>query len=42
MAAGCERVAIKLYEGGRHEMHNERNRDEVFADLAAFLEDALK
>lgn len=42
VAAGCERVAIKLYAGGRHEMHNELNRDEVFADLAAFLEDALK
>ena len=41
VAAGCEHVAIKLYAGGRHEMHNELNRDEVFADLVAFLEGAL-
>jgi alpha-beta hydrolase superfamily lysophospholipase len=40
--AGCERVAIKLYAGGRHEMHNELNSDEVFADLTAFLEGALQ
>jgi alpha-beta hydrolase superfamily lysophospholipase len=40
--AGCERVVLKLYEGGRHEMHNETNRDEVFADILTFLEDALQ
>lgn len=39
--AGCERVALKLYEGGRHEMHNEINRDEVFGDIIRFLEEAL-
>ncbi len=37
---GCD-VTLKLYEGGRHEMHNEINRDEVFADLLAFLDSAL-
>jgi alpha-beta hydrolase superfamily lysophospholipase len=42
VAAGCERVAIKLYPDGRHEMHNELNSDEVFADLVAFLEGALQ
>ena len=42
VAAGCERAAIKLYAGGRHEMHNELNCDEVFADLVAFLEGALQ
>ena len=42
LAAGCERVAIKLYAGGRHEMHNELNSDEVFADLVSFLEGALQ
>lgn len=41
LAAGCETVSLKLYAGGRHEMHNELNRDEVFADLVAFLEEAL-
>ncbi len=39
--AGCERTVLKLYEGGRHEMHNETNRDEVFADILTFLEGAL-
>ena len=41
LAAGCN-VQLKLYEGGRHEMHNEINRDEVFADLVAYLEEILK
>ncbi len=31
---------LKLYEGGRHEMHNETCRDEVFADLLAFSDNA--
>ncbi|MBQ8356509.1 MAG: lysophospholipase [Clostridia bacterium] len=42
VAAGCEQVSLKLYPEGRHEMHNECNRDKVFADLTAFLEDVLK
>ncbi|MBR7112100.1 MAG: lysophospholipase [Clostridia bacterium] len=33
---GCN-VTQKLYPGGRHEMHNEENRDEVFADIMDFL-----
>ena len=39
--AGCN-VALQLYEGGRHEMHNELNADEVFADLTAYLEENVK
>lgn len=39
--AGCGRVALRLYQDGRHEMHNEINRDEVFADLVAYLEEVL-
>lgn len=39
-AAGAD-VTLKLYEGGRHEMHNETNCDEVFADLLAFLNGVL-
>ncbi len=39
-AAGCN-VKLKLYALGRHEMHNELNRDEVFDDLVAFLEEIL-
>lgn len=29
---------IKLYEGGRHEMLNELNRDEVYRDVLLFIE----
>lgn len=38
--AGCD-VRLKLYENGRHEMHNETNRDEVFTDLIAYLEEII-
>ena len=31
---------VQLYENGRHEMHNELNRDEVFRGIAAFLRSA--
>ncbi|MNJ72938.1 hypothetical protein D3C77_696600 [compost metagenome] len=31
-------VEVKLYPGGRHEMLNETNRDEVMSDLASWLE----
>jgi alpha-beta hydrolase superfamily lysophospholipase len=34
---GVTDVTHKLYPGGRHEMVNERNRDEVIADLVAWL-----
>ncbi|MFP5383832.1 MAG: alpha/beta fold hydrolase, partial [Gammaproteobacteria bacterium] len=36
--AGLENVTLKLYEGGRHEMLNETNRDEVLADLAGWID----
>ncbi|MBR6727076.1 MAG: lysophospholipase [Clostridia bacterium] len=39
--AGCN-VTLRLYEGGRHEMHNELNADEVFADLVAYLKENVK
>lgn len=38
--AGCN-ARLLLYPGGRHEMHNESNRDQVFADLIAYLEEIL-
>lgn len=41
LKAGCERVTLKLYPDARHEPHNEINRDEVFADLIAYLEEVL-
>ena len=37
-AEGCN-VRLKLYEGGRHEMHNETNRDEVLSDSIAFAKE---
>jgi alpha-beta hydrolase superfamily lysophospholipase len=39
--AGVERVDTRYYEGGRHEMLNETNRDQVMADALAWLLDAL-
>ena len=34
---GHDRVTLKLYQGGRHEMHNETNRQEVLTDIVAFF-----
>lgn len=39
--AGIARVDTLYYEGGRHEMLNETNRDEVTADIVAWVEDVL-
>jgi alpha-beta hydrolase superfamily lysophospholipase len=39
-AAGVQRIDTHYYAGGRHEMFNETNRDEVIARLIAWL-DAL-
>ena len=35
--AGMKDVAVKLYEGARHELFNEINREEVVGDLTAWL-----
>ena len=40
--AGMKNVTVKLYEGGRHEMFNEINRDEVTADLIGWLDEKVK
>lgn len=34
---GLENVQLKLYEGKRHEVLNETNRDEVYSDILKFL-----
>ena len=39
--AGLGRVEHKYYPGGRHEMLKETNRDEVTADLLAWLESVV-
>jgi alpha-beta hydrolase superfamily lysophospholipase len=36
--AGLKDVTVRIYPEGRHEMHNEKNRSEVFADLAGWME----
>lgn len=36
-AAGLQNLEVKVYPGGRHEMLNETNRDEVVVDLLAWL-----
>ncbi len=41
LEASGHNVEFKLYEGGRHEMLNEVNRDEVFRDVLLFLETVI-
>ncbi|CAN5530942.1 alpha/beta hydrolase [soil metagenome] len=40
-AAGLTRLTTRIYSDGRHEMLNEINRDEVTADLIAWVEGVL-
>lgn len=37
LEAGMKDVSIKIYPGGRHEMLNEINKDEVYTDILAWL-----
>ena len=39
--AGMRSVDLKLYPGCRHELLNETNRDQVYADLLSWLESKL-
>lgn len=39
--AGISDVTMKLYQGARHELLNESNRDEVYADVISWLEARL-
>lgn len=39
--AGLKHVQVKLYEGARHELLNETNREDVTRDLLIWLEDQL-
>lgn len=36
--AGLENIELKLYEGGRHELLNETNRQEVMQDIYGWIE----
>ena len=40
--AGMERVELKLYPGGRHEMLNEINKEQVYDDVLQFLQRCLE
>ena len=40
-AGGVQRIDKLYYAGGRHEMLNETNRDEVTSDIIAWLKDTL-
>ena len=35
--SGVQDVTVKLYENGRHEMHNEPNREEVFQNMLDWM-----
>ncbi|MCM1192822.1 MAG: lysophospholipase [Butyrivibrio sp.] len=40
-AVGVENISLKLYEGGRHELLNETNRDEVMQDVFRWIEETV-
>ena len=39
--AGVKDITLKLYNGGRHEMLNELNKDEVYTDILNWVENKL-
>jgi len=39
---GLSRIEVKWYPGGRHEMFNETNADEVVADLVTWVQECIK
>ncbi len=41
-AVGVGDVTVKLYPGGRHEMFNEKERGQVWADLIAWMDQRMK
>lgn len=40
--AGCGHVRLKLYPGGRHEMLNEHNWQDVYAELLSWFDQQIK
>ena len=42
LLAGAGNVRLKMYEGARHELFKETNRQEVFSDIAAFVEEIAR
>ena len=41
LEAGLGHVELKLYEGGRHELLNETNREEVMEDIRCWIENTV-
>jgi alpha-beta hydrolase superfamily lysophospholipase len=39
--AGLSNISVKIYSGGRHEMLNETNREEVYRDVLAWIQSKL-
>ena len=39
---GVSSVTLRLYEGARHELHHETNRQEFFSDLVTYLAEVVK
>ena len=37
LVRGVADLKLKMYDGARHELFNESNREDVFADIAAWL-----
>ena len=37
-----ENVRLKMYDGARHELLNETNRDEITSDVIGWMESELK
>jgi len=42
LAAGLAQVDMQLYQDGRHEMLNEHNRQQVYADLYRWINARLQ
>ena len=40
-SVGMQNVTVRLYPGARHELFNEVNRDEVYADLISWIQQVL-
>lgn len=39
--AGLENISLKMYQGGRHELLNEINRDEIMQDIYDWMRDTV-
>jgi alpha-beta hydrolase superfamily lysophospholipase len=40
--AGMKRISLKLYPGDRHELLNEKDREQVWEELLRFVEERIQ